>query len=253
MNNYRAEEMRSVLCARMNVRHSGFTLVELLVVMAIISILAGLLLPALTSAVDTARQVSCANNEKQILILVNFYASDNSSIVPALKMKDPSGSGLSWHEVLKLGWDEDSKNGVWYCAAREDNKDKKYKNDYGWNFGGDAAYGYKGFGLASYKLNMTSLEKSYRGWPARLTKVHQPSKTYMMGDAREDFERNYGTIGTQKFGSLPQIPPYSTQDAFPMIHKDGMSVGFADGHVAFQTQQFMASDEATPMWTLTND
>ena len=45
---------------------NGFTLVELLAVIAIISILASMLLPALEQAIDSARQIACMNNMRQI-------------------------------------------------------------------------------------------------------------------------------------------------------------------------------------------
>lgn len=63
-------------------RHSGFTLVELLVVVTILTILATLLLPVLRNAVESARQITCANGMKQYAIGVFTYVDDYTGYLP---------------------------------------------------------------------------------------------------------------------------------------------------------------------------
>jgi prepilin-type N-terminal cleavage/methylation domain-containing protein/prepilin-type processing-associated H-X9-DG protein len=62
----------------MRSRTSGFTLIELLVVIAIIAILAGLLLPSLGRAKQSAKKVQCLNNLKQMITGSIMYSEDNA-------------------------------------------------------------------------------------------------------------------------------------------------------------------------------
>ncbi|MBN2713210.1 MAG: type II secretion system protein [Planctomycetes bacterium] len=60
----------------------GFTLVELLMVIGIISLLVSLLLPALRHSIDTARFVVCTNNLKQLTLAFNSYGADYDTWMP---------------------------------------------------------------------------------------------------------------------------------------------------------------------------
>ena len=62
----------------------AFTLIELLVVIGIIAALAGLLLPVLGRAKESARGTACMNNLRQIGVAVRTYVADNQNHMPAI-------------------------------------------------------------------------------------------------------------------------------------------------------------------------
>jgi prepilin-type N-terminal cleavage/methylation domain-containing protein/prepilin-type processing-associated H-X9-DG protein len=68
-------------------RFRGFTLVELLVVLAIIAILASLLLPALSKAKESARGTACLSNLHQIGLALQIYVSENNNRMPEMRDK----------------------------------------------------------------------------------------------------------------------------------------------------------------------
>jgi prepilin-type N-terminal cleavage/methylation domain-containing protein len=76
----------------------AFTLIELLVVIAILSILAALLLPALSHAKSQASKVTDINNLKQVMVALHLYATDDADVLP---FPNWDGGGLTG---TNAGW-----------------------------------------------------------------------------------------------------------------------------------------------------
>jgi prepilin-type N-terminal cleavage/methylation domain-containing protein len=77
-------------------RGEAFTLVELLIVIAIIAILAALLLPALARAKELSRRSACSQNLRQLSLAVALYATDNTDVLPL-----PQQRSGHWSEQLR--------------------------------------------------------------------------------------------------------------------------------------------------------
>lgn len=101
-------------------RKRRFTLIELLVVISIIAILAAMLLPVLGKARDKARQISCANQIKQIGGFIQMYADEHQDFFPMWDQFgawDSSGLMQKGLECALMPYTRYKQGGSWLTAG----------------------------------------------------------------------------------------------------------------------------------------
>jgi len=103
-------------------KQNGFTLIELLVVIAIIAILAAILFPVFAQAREKARQATCINNEKQIGLALQMYATDYDDVLPMNFSRGNYNTGFPeelsaylTRAANTLGTSNVDQAGVWRC------------------------------------------------------------------------------------------------------------------------------------------
>ncbi len=115
----------------------AFTLIELLIVMAIISVLAGLLVPAVAMARKAARRTECASNLRQIAYGFESYLQDNHSVYPAAD--DPVSTSPAYWLWMGRGWRRvlmpylEGVQQVLYCPDDETAPGKWENTSYGYS------------------------------------------------------------------------------------------------------------------------
>lgn len=158
-----------------------FTLTELLIVIAIIAILAGMLLPALNKARASARTITCINKLKNIGLAVNSYVHDNKDYYPMLNTQNGNwvrlihqytAKGDEAHEVNKS---LENPSGIFYCPEVQMLPFSTLKGSY-WN------PGYGAFSEGAFQKNT---EGFFTRETYKIDSCSSTSRTILIADSNQ--------------------------------------------------------------------
>ena len=174
-----------------NLQKVRLTLIELLVVIAIIAILAAMLLPALSSARESARSSNCLSNLKQLGLAMTAYVGDSRDYFPLYisATGNSYGSMTTWVTCLVDGGHLESRD-TFFCPSFQTADafsnyksgssfaDKITSGTYNWvSYSRFVSYGYNYIGLGCNGAD-NDLSAS-----CNLAQVHDPSGIVLAADA----------------------------------------------------------------------
>lgn len=228
-------------------KQDGLTLIELMVVIAVIGILATLLLTAVSQSKRRAQQIQCVNNLRQIGVgLQNFLANNHGYISWFAKAgADYPGTWIGQMENYGLEISKPGTNyfqtGTWRCPSAQFGS---------WSTRPEhpsfADYGYNGFGVGNSRTNALGLYGHYSRSSGTIVPIGEsevivPSDMMAFGDSFD------GDIGLMRVNAGDLIRYGNTLTR----HQGKANVLFCDGHVESPKLQFLfddTSDSALVRW-----
>ena len=172
-------------------KNKAFTLIELLVVIAIVSILAALLLPALSKAKARAKSIACLGNVKQISLASQMYVDENGTFPPLATYQSAKfPNGKKWYDDLAIYAPGQWGSNVYECPSyrwavydgKSDTPSQSWISfgSYGYSVGSAGPDGVYRYGLAG-KFGNGSV--AYGEEPLKENDIASPSNFISYGDS----------------------------------------------------------------------
>ena len=201
-----------------------FTLIELLIVVAIIAILPGMLLPALNSARQKARAISCLSNLKQLNLTAVSYSQDYQGFIPPNYMEE-NGTGRFWSwYYISCGYIKKPKAGaqaIFLCPGSNSSGGHGFiQDDYSVSYGGDPWVDQKYSDGRVLALRLAQLKERVSEYP-----VYADSVQCQRGSKNPTLPRDAGKRQAYRID-------VDWGGALSARHGNQSNLLFADGHAA---------------------